>query len=303
MIDERNSFFVCSRGLLKNCDIFSKTPYSSIRYMINYPNFVNTEYSINILYVCSSSLMYFIRNVLPKIKCKLVLVSGDCDETIPGDVFTSKNEFEKFIQNDLIVHWYCQNFVGTHEKVTIMPIGLDYHTMTTRKVWGNICSPNEQENMLLRMRNTMTSFDKRKLLCYSNYHFSMKTKYGKDRQDAYQEVPRELVYYEPIHIERLHSWEKQIEYAFVISPHGNGLDCHRLWEALVLGCIPIVKTSGIDALYKGLPVLILQSWSDLNLNLLSTTVNTFKNTSFQYEKLELSYWIEQFRKHRVLDNH
>ena len=37
-------------------------------------------------------------------------------------------------------------------------------------------------------------------------------------------------------------------YAFIVSPHRNGLDCHRTWEALVLGCIPIVKTSPIDDL-------------------------------------------------------
>ena len=30
---------------------------------------------------------------------------------------------------------------------------------------------------------------------------------------------------------------------FVLSPPGNGIDCHRTWEALFLGAIPIVKRS------------------------------------------------------------
>jgi hypothetical protein len=30
---------------------------------------------------------------------------------------------------------------------------------------------------------------------------------------------------------------------FVVSPPGNGIDCHRTWESLYLGSIPIVKAS------------------------------------------------------------
>ena len=78
-------------------------------------------------------------------------------------------------------------------------------------------------------------------------------------------------------IERYQSWMKQIGYAFVASPHGNGLDCHRTWEALCLGCIPIVKTSPLDDLYEGLPVLIVGEWRDICENLLLETIENFKN--------------------------
>ena len=65
---------------------------------------------------------------------------------------------------------------------------------------------------------------------------------------------------------------------FCLSPHGNGLDCHRTWEAIALGCIPVVKTSPLDRLFSGLPVLIVNSWSDLNESLLSETVDRFQDT-------------------------
>jgi hypothetical protein len=52
-------------------------------------------------------------------------------------------------------------------------------------------------------------------------------------------------------------------HAFVASPHGNGLDCHRTWEALALGCIPIVKRSPIDKVFQGLPVWIVGSWKEV----------------------------------------
>ena len=84
----------------------------------------------------------------------------------------------------------------------------------------------------------------------------------------------------------------QSKYAFVISPHGNGLDCHRTWEALVLGCIPIVKTSKIDYLYENLPVLIVKDWSDITKELLEKTVHDFKNRTFQPDRVTMKYWMD-----------
>jgi hypothetical protein len=49
---------------------------------------------------------------------------------------------------------------------------------------------------------------------------------------------------------------------FVPSPAGNGLDCHRTWEALYLGCVPVVikKEFCGDETW---PVLVVDNWQDL----------------------------------------
>ena len=88
----------------------------------------------------------------------------------------------------------------------------------------------------------------------------------------------------------------------MISPHGNGLDCHRTWEALCLGCIPIVKKSGIceDLFYK-LPVLIVDNWKDVKVELLKRTIDKFRNTTFNYEKLTLKYWMDNIESYRNLN--
>ena len=65
--------------------------------------------------------------------------------------------------------------------------------------------------------------------------------------------------------------------AFVVSPRGHGYDCHRTWEALALGCIPIVKHSPIDHVFDHLPVLIVREWSDVNRELLVQTLDSFAN--------------------------
>lgn len=72
------------------------------------------------------------------------------------------------------------------------------------------------------------------------------------------------------------------------------MDCHRTWEALILGAIPIVRGRQFDAMFADLPVLIVDSWEDVTELKLATTIEEFKKRKFNYRKLELSYWTEQF---------
>jgi hypothetical protein len=88
------------------------------------------------------------------------------------------------------------------------------------------------------------------------------------------------------------------DYAFVLSPFGNGMDCHRTWEALLCGCIPIVRSSVFNELFDGLPVLIVDKWANISLSLLVDTVAQFKEkmdkNEFNYDKLRLSYYTKMF---------
>ena len=212
-----------------------------------------------LIYVCSSALSDFANKLLNVIPFKFILITGDCDEDMPNDVFKTE-EFSNFINNDKIIHWFCQNWIGNDEKVTLMPIGMDYHTMQTREIfWGPKTTPSNQELLLLNIRKTMKPFWDRDVKCYSNFHFATTTKHGYDRVDAIKNIPKDLVYYEPEKLKRIFSWKKQTTFSFVLSPHGGGYDCHRTWEALLLGCIVIVKTSKIDSMYDDLPVLIVKS--------------------------------------------
>jgi hypothetical protein len=235
--------------------------------------------------------------MIDSIDAKFILVSSCSDYTTPTDLFNETN-FLNFINHKNIIHWYCQNCVYKHEKITLLPIGIDYHTMSNRHYkWGEMATPVEQERLLKSVIEVAKPFWERNIIAYSNCHFQMNTRYGYDRVDALNYIPKEVVYYEPTEIRRFDTWNHQINYAFVISPHGNGLDCHRLWEALILGCIPIVKTSPLDDMYQDLPVLIVKSWSDITQDLLNTTIVQFKETKFNYDKLTLKYWIQKINEH------
>ncbi len=304
-MDESHNMFVSSRGILKSCDWFSTAPQSSIQRMINYPPLLAAAPNqIRSFYICSGTIPYFISHILPNLKKPFILVGGDCDETIPNDIFTSTKAFNTFINNPLLLHWFSQNLACSHPKMSPIPIGLDYHTVAKFNAWGErATSPSDQEAQLVSLKENSLPFYERIIKCYANFQFQMKTKYASDRKQAIQGIPADLVFYEPKPVRRLLTWQRQSSFAFVISPHGNGYDCHRLWEALVLGCIPIVKTSVLDRLYEDLPVLIVEEWSDVTNELLAYTIEEFKEkheaNEFNYDKLTLKYWVDQINSYKV----
>ena len=89
---------------------------------------------------------------------------------------------------------------------------------------------------------------------------------------------------------RTENWENITQHSFVLSPFGMGMDCHRTWEALCLGAIPIVKAPNFQKMFEDLPVLIVNDWFEITRELLDKTIEDFKNREFKYEKLTLQYW-------------
>jgi hypothetical protein len=209
-----------------------------------------------------------------------VLVSGDSDTTVPTDV---QNQANIILNHPLLLCWYAQNCIQPSKKLKQLPIGLDFHTLSSSNhPWGARQSLESQESDIERLSTVPLS---KQIRCYCNFHFLLNTRYAVDRRAAIAYVPRDLTYYEPHKVPRIESWKTMIQHKFVLSPHGNGLDCHRTWEALALGCIPIMRSSPLDPMFEGLPVLIVKEWRDVTPELL----NNFQPTG-NLEKLTLTYW-------------
>ncbi len=296
-LNENSCQLVSSRGILKSCDINSRTPFSSI------PNLVNYDFTLlkpnDTVYVSTSAIGNLVQ-IIGSIPHPFILVTGDADESTPVDIFASERDFLNFIENPKIIHWFGQNGVVPHPKFSQIPIGLDYHTMSQgRTFWGPQLTPAQQEGMITKIKNEANPLSKRILKAHANFHFLMTTKYGADRVRAKQLIPSVLVDYESTRVDRETTWRNQSKYAFVISPHGNGLDCHRTWEALCLGCIPIVKTSPLDSLYDELPVYIVQDWSDVTEENLRKVLADFSQRKFDLNRLTLQYWMDKINAKKI----
>jgi len=73
-----------------------------------------------------------------------------------------------------------------------------------------------------------------------------------------------------VKIEKWHGPKGYLEtlskHKFVASPEGNGIDCHRTWEAIYLGVIPIVKRTVLSEYFYdlGLPILLISNWNEVD---------------------------------------
>ena len=297
---ENECQYISSRGILKSCDIRSLTPHSSIQVLYQYNQSLESGENYTVIYICSMAVSNHI-GLLKSLKYKYILVTGDSDITCPNDMFQTPTGFEQFVEMPNLVHWFSQNCsVGDHPKLTGIPIGMDYHTLLDNKhhYWGTQTQPTDQEKWLNRLRAKCAPFSARNMKCYDNFTCTTNTayrKFGDDRKDAIAKIPESLIFSEPNLVTRIASWQTQTQYTFVISPLGNGFDCHRTWEALLLGCIVIVKTSPIDYLYVGLPVWIVESWSDVSKESMTAKVAEFRDKTFTLERLNLQYWLQQIR--------
>ena len=297
-----NCTYISSVGLLKACDenniiTYHKDPSQIIH---DYSKLGNGKEGCCI-YIKFAFIREFVYQILEQIPFKFILITGDGDETMPYNIFNMET-FQSIVNHDKIIHWYSVNCIeALHPKFSLIPIGVNFHSSTFGgNEWHDrAISPVEQENMMISIRDSAKPFYERELLCYSNFHFNTYREFGNPREKALVQIPKELVVYEQQYVERVYTWENQCKTAFVISPLGHGMDCHRTWEALILGCIVIVQKSPLDSLYEDLPVLIVDEWSDITESLLKDTVDRFKTLSFNYDKITLQYWVNKIRSTRI----
>ena len=91
-------------------------------------------------------------------------------------------------------------------------------------------------------------------------------------------------------------YERNRQYPFWLSPRGNGIDCHRTWEALYLDVIPIVWNSSLNVLYENLPVIIINDYNQLTETFLYEKLHEIsrkklsKENIYEYKKLRHAYW-------------
>eukprot|EP01083_Nonionella_stella_P010563 30067_1 len=99
---------------------------------------------------------------------------------------------------------------------------------------------------------------------------------------------------------------KRAEYVFSLSPFGNGIDCHRTYEALLFGNIVITQSSPLDKMFikHDLPIVIINSYKEINQTMLQYWYNKYKdkislNSANTKYKLTSHYWMSYIRQNAL----
>jgi len=264
-----------------------------------YINAINTKTGKHpTVYVISSALPAFITSVMPKVNRAFVLISGDSILKAPGQLFKNDEDMQKFINNPLILHWFAQNGHSDHAKFTRIPNGLDYHTLALKTpegghhAWGPHMSPQQQEDMLKQIRDNAIKFADRKsqiLVGFSSNH---------ERTVVAEHLKKSQISYAPSKGDREHYWKEIASTKYVASPPGAGWDCHRTWETLALGSVPIVGSSGIDKLFldNELPVSIITDWAEVEDLKESQLAEKFgERNQNLLPAMTLQYWVDKIK--------
>jgi hypothetical protein len=216
----------------------------------------------------------FFKSIHPLIPMRYILVTHNGDLPCPGN-------YAAYLDDDKLLAWFGQNVeTCKHPKLHPIPIGLE-----------NRYSKNGNPKLIEKVRKSVSPTDKPYLL-YMNFTLQTQLKERsyvfnlfKDKQFCKQSPPSKPY---------AHYLKDLAQSFFVLCPRGNGLDCHRTWEALYMGAVPIVKSSNMDAVFSNLPVLIVNQWDEITEDFLIKKWEEMHTKRYNFEKLFMNYWIAEF---------
>jgi len=199
-----------------------------------------------LIFVYSHRLTVFI-SIMSRIINKFILVSHNSDENIT-------EKYRPILDHPKLIFWHSQNVLINHPNLGCLPIGI------ANRMWGfrNI----EIMNQVILMNIIKIN--------YVYFYFNVNTNKN-ERQECKEKLENKGLPFGR-NESRYESYLKNLSsHKYAICPPGNGIDCHRTWECLYLGVIPIFKRSVFtEKLSKKFTCIILNDWSDFNKEILDS---------------------------------
>lgn len=231
----------------------------------------------DIIFVKTDHLSIFFHELFPQISVPIILITHNSDYASPG-------AFASYLDDDRIIMWFGQNCDKIHSKFCPIPIGIANAQWAhgDQQIFNNVLDALKQtppiKHSLLYMNFDQSTYIER-VNVYTLLH---------DRDFVTSATLKPLQNY----------LLEMAEHAFVLSPRGHGLDCLRTWEALLVGSIPVVRSSTLNALYQDLPIVIVQDWHEVTHDLLEQAYRKFATAHFNWEKLSMKYWTDLIQSYK-----
>lgn len=216
-------------------------------------------------------LFYYLRK-LKKIE-NLILITSQTDIGIDKRMFSKKPK--------CIKTWYSVNVDYEHKSLIPIPLGL-----------ANNYSP---KNLLPKEFLNNNEVNKKKVnKLYINLQKNTNLSERKNIYDLFSNF--DWVELREPNLSLFEYLNDLKNHRFVLCPMGNGIDTHRLWETLYSGSIPVTKNHINYSGFKDLPIIFVNSYEEITLDLL---LNKFDNLSYSgLQKLNIQYWKSQINSNK-----
>ncbi len=231
----------------------------------------------DIVFVRAAMLDAFFAHIHPNIVHRYILVSHNADTPTPG-------KFLAYLQNDKLAKWFGQNpTIRQTDAFIPIPIGIANGYVKNLGVVSHFkpysAEPNANKHYLLGM----------------NFKPGTNKSERQSLFNAFRSKPFCRDISSRSHVDYLRMMHQA---KYILSPPGNGFDCHRTWEALIVGTIPIVKSSCLDALLSDLPVLIVDDWPVVDEQFLHMRYEQMEQLFYTdgMKKITYAYWHERIKR-------
>lgn len=214
------------------------------------------------IFLQSDNTEPFIENILPCLSRKVVVMIGDGDKTVPRQIdlrygpLITMEQWDRLLAHPLVAHvWACHLDVAPSKKASLLPVGLnpinfdfenhdwDWLLKEMNKPPGNLLQRQLKVLQIDRVRSEAQWDTRKKIaeLCV--------TTWSSFCQAAQMDHAS------------FHGFLKQ--FSFLICGQGGGLDPNpKAFTALALGVIPIIKKFESDFMYRDMPVIIVDDWTE-----------------------------------------
>ena len=283
---EQKIKYITSNDFLKISDwvLMRNYPIKELSYNYLIPEKVKKN---DIIFI-KTDFLYEFMNIIDKIRCEVTIITGNSDIIID-------EKYIHLINNSKIKKWYAINSILKHKKLINIPLGLqnehlyiNNNPQSNQKLLSESSLLNISEtNDILMSFNISTNKNHRQNI-FNSLINKPNIKHRSYKNNDRLNERFMLEYYREIKSNK-----------FVICPLGNGPDCHRYWEVLYLGSIPIIqKHPALDSFFENdkLPVLYVDSIKDILKYDLDDKYDKIQNIKYNLDILNFVYWKKQLKK-------
>tara|TARA_B100000427_G_scaffold74450_1_gene60516 strand:+ start:6977 stop:7999 length:1023 start_codon:yes stop_codon:yes gene_type:complete len=228
----------------------------------------------NDIIFCNTDMLKNLFNILKRVDNlkNIKLITNQTDTLIDKKLYNLKPKCIGF--------WYSINVGIEKEDLIPIPLGL-----------SNDYSP---KNILINDIKFSGINKDSKSMMYLN--FSENTNF-KERNGIYKKYKEKSWSMIDSPLLSISDYQNSLEkYRFIMCPWGNGIDTHRIWETLYSGNIPITKKHHTFSTSTELPILFIDEYDDIDINILEEFFDTKKDDKNMYSKLDIKYWIAEIKK-------
>lgn len=223
----------------------------------------------------------YLMQAVDKMDKDVVVITHNSD----GEVRDSRNgPLREFDADASLLHpnvhaWFAQNVTVDYEGTEIVPIPIGLE--------NRYCFDYDKAQMLFAKKADGGRSD------LPTFYLNCNVNNNKAERQQVYDLCQNLLYvnveYGYNGLDYDHFLTMTRRHCATISPRGNGLDCHRTWEALYLERIPIMRAER-GLMSWNLPIVFLKDWEELkDYDKIMSMMSDCITESYDYA-LSFEYW-------------